>query len=91
MHHVKTNPPLAAEADPLFVPDDELRRRINPALGKDRFRAAVRNEESRGFPKVHKVWGGRYWPAVKAWFDKHAGSGAGFADAEDGPENFGRD
>jgi hypothetical protein len=75
----------------LFVADDELRRRINPKIGRDRFRAAIRVAELRGFPKFQKIWGGRYWPAVKAWLDhdndvnrpealEHA--------REDGPEDF---
>jgi hypothetical protein len=81
-----------------FVNDRELRRRINPKLGWDRFRAALRKAEaspSRGrglvFPKVSPLWGGRYLPAVKAWFDdengvhEHGGAGSG---AEDGLEDF---
>jgi hypothetical protein len=35
----------------LFIDDDELRRRINPKMGRDRFYAAVRAAEQRGFPK----------------------------------------
>ena len=53
----------------LFVDDDELRRRINPKMGRDRFRAAVRAAEQRGFPKIHPLWSGRYWPAVQEWLD----------------------
>jgi len=74
----------------LFVDDDELRRRINPNMGRDRFRAAVRAAEQRGFPKIHPLWRGRYWPAVQAWLDSEMGAGKnGFGlSAEDGPENF---
>ena len=85
------NPDDVPECSTLFVHDRELHRLINPKLGWDRFRAAVRNAEHLGFPRVHSVWGGRYWPGVKAWFHKHAGSGEFAADVEDGPENFGRD
>lgn len=85
-------PPLGIDSDSgaLFVRDRDLHRRINPKLGWERFRAAVRNAENHGFPRVHRVWGGRYWPAVKAWFHKEtwADNGVG-ADAQDGPENFG--
>jgi hypothetical protein len=90
---VMSDAPLDSKPDDaaaLFVEDRELHRRINPKLGWDRFRAAVRNAELRGFPKIHKIWGGRYMPAVKAYFDSDAGSESA-PDAEDGPENFGRD
>lgn len=74
----------------LYIDDRELRRRINPKLGWDRFRAAVREAETRGFPRIRALWGGRYWPAVKAWLDDDNGVNLnGFAgDAQDGPEHF---
>lgn len=77
-------------ASALFVDDDELRRRINPKMGRDRFRAAVRAAERRGFPKIHPVWRGRYWPKVQEWLDSDNGAGKnGFAsNVEDGPEQF---
>jgi hypothetical protein len=85
-------PDDAAATAALFLQDRELRQRINPKLGWDRFQAAIRYAESLGFPKIHRLWGGRYWPAVKEWLDKHAGGGAAVAEeVEDGPENFGRD
>jgi hypothetical protein len=34
----------------LFVDDDELRRRINPKIGRDRFRSALRALEAK-FPQ----------------------------------------
>src|SRR5947208_9788524 len=53
----------------LFVDDDELRRRINPKIGRDRFRSVLRALEAKypDFPKIHALFRGRYWPAVKAW------------------------
>jgi hypothetical protein len=74
----------------LFVDDDELRRRINPKMGRDRFHAAVRAAEQRGFPKKHPLWSGRYWPAVQEWLDSDNGLAKnGFtSNAEDGPEIF---
>jgi len=74
----------------LFVDDDELRRRINPKMGRDRFRAAVQAAELRGFPKIHPLWRGRYWPAVQEWLDSDNGAEKnGFgSNAEDGPEHF---
>ena len=74
----------------LFVDEEDLRRRINPKMGRDRFRAAVRAAERRGFPKIHPLWSGRYWPAVLAWLDSDNGVGknAFGCNAEDGPEHF---
>lgn len=31
--------------------------------------------ERKGLPKAHPVVGKRYWPAVRAWFDKEHGIG----------------
>jgi hypothetical protein len=75
---------------PLYVNEIELHRRVAPHLGKDRFRAAVRACERRGFPPVNPLWRGRYWPAVKRWLDDENGlSNHGFiGTADDGPEKF---
>jgi hypothetical protein len=74
----------------LFVDEDELRRRINPKMGRDPFHAAVREAEQHGFPKIHRLWRGRYWPAVQAWLDSDNGLAKNefCANAEDGPEQF---
>jgi hypothetical protein len=74
----------------LFIDDEELRRRINPKMGRDRFCAAVLAAEQRGFPKVHSLWRGRYWPAVQEWLDADNGLGKNEfrSNAEDGPEHF---
>ncbi len=74
----------------LFVDDEELRRRINPKMGRDRFRAAVLAAEQRGFPKVHLLWRGRYWPAVQEWLNADNGLGMNEfrSNANDGPEHF---
>ncbi len=74
----------------LFVDDDELHRRVNPKMGRDRFRAAVRDAEQRGFPKKDPLWRGRYWPAVQEWLDSdnRVGKNEFPSNAEDGPEYF---
>ena len=53
-------------------------------------RAAVQAAELRGFPKIHPLWRGRYWPAVQEWLDLDNGAEKnGFgSNAEDGPEHF---
>lgn len=75
---------------PLFVADRELHLLINPKLGWDRFRACIRQAEMHGFPPIQKLWGGRYWPKVKAWLDNdnRINDHDIIAVAEDGPENF---
>lgn len=75
----------------LFVDNRELHRRINPLLPFDRFMASVRTaERDPSFPKVKALWGGRYWPAAKRWFDKDNGVDGNelTSTAEDGSENF---
>ena len=79
----------------LFCDDRELRRRLNPRLGWDRFRAAIRALEQTksagglAFPQVKELFGGRYWPAVVAYLDDDNGVGNHDGTAtEDGPEHF---
>lgn len=86
---------LDALSRALFVDDHELRRRINPKIGRDRFSGLIKQAELRGFPKKRDEWRGRYWPNVQAWLneDNLIGSTAAPAPAatgqEDGPETFG--
>ena len=46
--------------------------------------------EGRGFPKIDGLMGGRYWPAVKAFFDREYRIDANYhVAARDGPEALG--
>jgi len=46
--------------------------------------------ERRGFPQVDPLFGGRYWPAVKAFLDRRHGVGAAPVPREpDREENWG--
>jgi hypothetical protein len=76
----------------LFVTDGELHERIAPHLGRDRFRAALKQCERADplFPRIHSLWRGRYWPAVRAWLDRaqEVGSNDFAGSVQDGPENF---
>lgn len=81
------------ESDALYVGWDELHRRVAPKLGRDRFRAVVKDKLDRaGFPPFREEWGGFYWPRVRQWLDSHNGvgnhAGSFVATPEDGPENF---
>lgn len=66
-------PTLEREKDKLYVTDAELIRKLGvPEKG---FRDVLVALESKyAFPKKSPLFGGRrYWPAVKAWLDKHNG------------------
>jgi hypothetical protein len=63
---------LESEKDKLFVTDAEMIRRLG--VPEKSARAAIfmldRKRDS-GFPPKVALWGNRrYWPAVKAWFDR---------------------
>jgi hypothetical protein len=75
---------------PLYVTDDELHLLVSPKMGRVRFRAAIRLAEAQGFPPIDTVWGGRYWPKVKAWLDNRNRLNEHDAApiAQDGQENF---
>ena len=81
--------PRAADNDALFLPDAEIARRV---IGKQRERewqgiAIVL--ERQGLPKPDPMMGGRYWPAVKAFFDRrHRLSDSIGPSANDGEENW---
>src|SRR4051812_44330198 len=74
----------------LFLNDRELHHWLAPHLGRDRFQAAIRACEHRGFPRVNSLFRGRYWPLVREWLDRDNGVGinAAVAGAQDGPEQF---
>lgn len=78
-----------ARDQPLFIGEDELRRRLCPRMGKARFKSALRALDAHGFPKIDALWGGWYWPSVKAWLDLYyAGFPSGQQFIMDGPETF---
>jgi hypothetical protein len=78
------------ESVSLYISDAELHRRLCANLGRDRFRAAVREAESRGFPRIHTVWRGRNWQEVLEWVanDEKDKTDGVAATAQDGPEDF---
>lgn len=64
---------LDRERGKLFLTDAELIRRLG--VPERRARLIIRQfDEKTDFPKKQALWGGRrYWPAVKAWLDRHSG------------------
>jgi hypothetical protein len=64
---------LEREKDKLYLTDAELIRRLG--VPDRTLRSILPTLENKfGFPKKQPLFGGRrYWPAVKAWLDKHNG------------------
>ena len=64
---------LEREKDKLYLLDSELIRRLG--VPEKTFRPMLPALETKyGFPLKSPLFGGRrYWPAVKAWLDKHNG------------------
>jgi hypothetical protein len=61
---------ITIEQLPLFADERSLSEAV---LGRGKYthwRAVVPLLEGRGFPKIDGLMGGRYWPAVKAFFDR---------------------
>jgi hypothetical protein len=92
-HEFEATPTQRDLSTGLYVGWDELRRRVAPQIGRDRFRAMIKLKIHRtGFPRFRDEWSGFYWPAVQRWLDLDNGVGSehGLLLAEDGPENFDR-
>ncbi len=65
---------IEREKDKLWVTDAELIRRMG--VPEPTAREAIRMLDAKpsGFPKKQKLWGDRrYWPDVKAYFDREYG------------------
>jgi hypothetical protein len=72
----------------LFVSDTELVGLLG--CSEKRGRAAIRELERQGFPQPDPLFGGRYWPAVRAFLDRRYGLGAKLSSplAPDGAEKW---
>lgn len=55
---------------PAFARDDDLAAALMGTGNTSLFRSIVPLLEARGFPKVDGLMGGRYVPAVRAFFDR---------------------
>jgi hypothetical protein len=64
---------LEREKDKLYLTDAELIRRLG--VPEKILRPILPELENKyGFPRRQALFGNRrYWPAVKAWLDKHNG------------------
>lgn len=65
---------LEREKDKLWVTDAQLIRRMGVPEQQAREALRMLDAKPSGFPKKQKLWGDRrYWPAVKAYFDRQYG------------------
>jgi hypothetical protein len=76
---------------PLFADDQALGFALLGAHRAGEWKNIVPLYERRGFPRVDPVMGGRYVPAVRAFFDREYGTGGGTLKAPDGIERPWRD
>jgi hypothetical protein len=58
---------------PLFASDAEIGAALLGAKRASEWKALAPLYERQGFPKIDPVMGGRYVPAIKAFFDKQYG------------------
>ena len=66
---------LDREKDKLWLTDAELVRRMGVPERKAREVLRMLDAKPSGFPRKQQLYGGRrYWPAVKAYFDKEYGT-----------------
>ena len=59
----------AAENDALYLSDAEIGKRVLGATRAKEWGQIAPLLERRGLPKIDRLMGGRYWPAVKRFFD----------------------
>ncbi len=70
----------------LFPSEAEIARRLNQEPSEWRAKAAVLERD--GMPKVDPIMGGRYWPALLAYFNRRYGIATSSPSALDGMENL---
>lgn len=64
---------LEREKDKLYLTDAELYRKLGVPRATAKPVIEIL-EKKNGFPRKEQLFGGRrYWPAVKAWLDRHNG------------------
>jgi hypothetical protein len=78
------------ESLPLFATDDVIGAALLGPGRETEFKQMAPLLEARGLPKIDELMGGRYVPAVKAFFDHQYGLDRGGAVplAPDGMEDF---
>jgi hypothetical protein len=70
----------------LFPDEPEIARRLSQTAADWRAKASVLERD--GLPRVDPLMGGRYWPAVLAFFDKRYGLSKIEVSQPDGEEDL---
>ena len=78
--------PLTWDNLPLFASDQEIGEAVLGYERRGEFHGLATLHERDGMPKNSPVWGGRYVPAVKAFFDSQYGISAAVPLAPNGVE-----
>jgi hypothetical protein len=73
---------------PLFLKDTEIARLLTKDMTVDEWKAKAVILEREGLPKVDPIMGGRFWPAVRSFFERQYGINTPHLTAPDGPEDF---
>lgn len=80
------NKPAAVRRQGLFPCEDEIARRLSQ--DPKEWRAKVKVLERDGLPQIDPVMGGRFWPAVCAYFQRRYGLTTIETSQPDGEENL---
>ena len=75
-----------AEIQSLFLTEAEIARRLG--LTQHEWAAKAEVLERHGLPRIDPLIGGRYWPAIVAFFDRRYGVSNVEASQPDGGENL---
>ena len=70
----------------LFPCESEIARRLSQNLSDWKAKAIVLERD--GLPRVDPIMGGRYWPAVIAWWNRRYGLSNVEVSQPDGEENL---
>lgn len=74
-----------SKADKLYLTDSECAARIG--VSTEEFKSALVELDRQGFPMKDPLFANRrYWPSVRAWFDRRYGLRGEGAVAKDGKE-----
>lgn len=73
-----------------FISEAEVHRLVAAKIGRDRWRAVLRQAEADGFPRIDRLFGGRSRTKIKRWLDSYneVANHDVVSEAQDGQENF---
>lgn len=63
-------PPRKTAEPSCLYPDEKELARVLLGERSGQWKTICKIEERHGLPRISPVYGGRYWPAVKAFYDR---------------------